>query len=79
MASARARPRPAPSSERLEIEPPEASPRLLAPLGRDAGATVGDLDPDPPFARANANSDLTARGAVADRVFDRLLSACASS
>ena len=72
MASASARPSPAPSSERLESSRPKrrrASPRTL---GRDAGPAVGDLDPDLLLVRLHADPDLAARRAVADRILDQV-------
>src|SRR5438045_8547553 len=54
------------------IEPAEASPRLLAPLTRNARAAIGDLDPDVALGWLDANLDLPARRTVADRVLDQV-------
>ena len=61
MASATARPRPAPSSERLEFEASEAALGFLAPIRWNPGTAIADLDPDLAHAGFDDDSDLATR------------------
>ena len=72
IASASARPRPAPSAERLEFQAAEAPPRFAPELARDSRAAIGDLDPDLLAGPSTRDPDVAALRAVADGILDEV-------
>src|SRR5947209_13270582 len=54
------------------VEPPEAAPRLRLIRGRDAGAAIGDAEPQPPLAHPCEQHRLAALAGIMKRIVEQI-------